>query len=1787
MTRRFKNLIANPRTFSDGMMLCWLLTMSLFVPFVSGCDKISTAKVDQQAAIESTFRGADKIVQKSKGIYLLNWTDTITPGKNSTYDVFGLKLVDQTGYSPELFTAAGEQIDDTSSYLATSLANTLSPAGKGTRIGSAINETTFELSANTFLTGNGIYLLQVRKSAGSSSKTLDLNSEVIVLRYGVSTVSGKTLATYTGCTAAVALNTSTAKIDFKYPTGADKIDIFRDAVNIATIDDPTVTTVSDKGLSQGESYTYTCQATAGTDKKKGTPITVTMPAVNAPTFSGISALTVVDPNTLAATWPLATGTATFQFKLYCSPGTSIDWTQTPVATIAGSSTTTATIANLGDEIPYACGVRACAFGNVCDTNTTTLVKTLPDGGAPKSEGITGVKLVNGQAVVTAPWQLKDGATWKRRVYTCVGNIATCGTNLASYTLATTNISPQVYAPNTTITLSTAVAQNTTYSLLLTDEDTSGNVSGVQATPILLVTGDLTKPTFSGLTSLTVGTPANQSDTSLTLNFTGTTREIDNAVTGAAYYQIYSFQGSGDACASGSLRSEFSTTTYTPGSPYTYQVTGLTPRTTYSFCLKARDSAGNISDTTQYYTKQTQDVTAPAFDGIQGISYDSSSGMFTASWNRSTSTDRSTYKFSISKNNGTYTTYTYTDAAQPNGISFTKTSLGTSFADLDLLKIYVNACDDASTIVGGTDNCTTLTTPLIYTVPDVSPPSNFVGIDSGNTVNAGQGSVTVAWTAPSPVGTWSTEGYRGFIVYSVDSSNNLTQLKDCACAQTDCSDHPTSCTLTGLDARRTYKFHVRAYDGSRNITTSLNPATSVASLQTVDTTAPTFTGNVATSIVSSAVQITWSTATDNQYASEAGAALTYQLYRKTGSNFGSLTSPQTDADGAYPVNQTTTSYSETSVTAGTTYYYTVCVKDASNNRTCAPASTSITPPDLIVPTVTAFASNKTATTKTWNLTWTMSDNVTILANLRWQLYMSYSATAGTATTSDTLAYSGTGTTTKTGLTGRLNANEYINYLLVVTDEVGNSSQATLSVYSTTAVTITSITRNSGSTAGGKFIWIQGTGFDSAATVTIGGVSCTNSTVYYTSTMMGCKTPAAVAGAYNLVVTNTDTSSATATYTYYTYTGAGSDNICDNPTQPTATFYSGGGNSNVDPYLICTGTQFMLIDGAASAKYFKLMDNLDVTSFNSNNFGNISFTNKTLNGNNMVIANWTRTYTGSLPNDSSGAPTLGLVFPSGGTITDLGLVNVNLSLSAVPSHGNVGAIAGYAAGSFSLTNVFAQGTVTGNTAIDTSTGGLIGWTKGSGGTISGSRFIGTVSATPAGGNSVGGLIGYIYDYAGAPTTIINSYSIGSVSNSSTNIGAVTGGLIGAIQEVASTTANMSISGSYSTMTVTGYKLVGGLIGQYLGGANGYATTISSCYATGAVTGSNNSVGGLIGDVGHTAAITAGSNFVISNSYATGAVSGAAYVGGLVGYYQANGCTTAACSGISNSYATGSVTASNATGCAGGFIGQMQGNSNSGAYTPITNSYATGNVQNATSTSPLYLGGFMGSSYNSYTISNSYASGNVSGVQYVAGFIADIGYANVNGITQTISNSYATGSVTATAASSYAGGFIGLVESCANSSTTQPINTISQSYTTSNVNAVSYGGGFVGNVIAATCSNGSGSFTINDSYSKGSILGTSTIGGFAGFTNASVTLNRVFATGLVGGSSTVGGLIGSGTGTTVSNSFWDATTSSQATSSGGTSKTTAQMQTQATFTTFDFVTTPVWKISAGQYPKLNWQP
>ena len=140
-----------------------------------------------------------------------------------------------------------------------------------------------------------------------------------------------------------------------------------------------------------------------------------------------------------------------------------------------------------------------------------------------------------------------------------------------------------------------------------------------------------------------------------------------------------------------------------------------------------------------------------------------------------------------------------------------------------------------------------------------------------------------------------------------------------------------------------------------------------------------------------------------------------------------------------------------------------------------------------------------------------------------------------------------------------------------------------------------------------------------------------------------------------------------------------------------------------------------------------------------------------------------------------------------------------------------------------------------------------------------------------------------------------------------------------------------------------------------------------------------------------------------------------------------------------------------------------------------------------------------------------------------------------------------------------------------------TVSTSKVSGSVTGSDNTGGIVGSVDGAN--------TIEYSYSTATVKGYRRVGGLVGrFTNSSAKIVNSYSSGSVTakGSSYNGGLVGAGGGI-VTNSYWDRQTSGFETSGGGTPLYTAEMQTEGSYSGWDFDKT--WNApSSGKYPTLQ---
>lgn len=272
---------------------------------------------------------------------------------------------------------------------------------------------------------------------------------------------------------------------------------------------------------------------------------------------------------------------------------------------------------------------------------------------------------------------------------------------------------------------------------------------------------------------------------------------------------------------------------------------------------------------------------------------------------------------------------------------------------------------------------------------------------------------------------------------------------------------------------------------------------------------------------------------------------------------------------------------------------------------------------------------------------------------------------------------------------------------------------------------------------------------------------------------------------------------------------------------------------------------------------------------------------------------------------------------------------------------------------------------------------------------------------------------------------------------------------------------------------------------------------------------------------------------------------------------------------------------------------------SFTPISNFHSTLDGDGFTISNLTVTGYINEHGLFSYTTGATIRNLKMTNASIQGNFEAGILVANA--VSTTISNVSVQGSIRSGAALSLTGGLAGnisnstILNSSANITsnlgysifgglvgTMNSSSTISSSYATGQISIFSSGGnselgGLVGDNINSTISN---------SYATVSLQATGDkVGGLVGKNEGTSQIINSYSTGLVSSlsGSNLGGLVGFTTSTaTTTNSYWDTQTSGKATSAGGTSKTTSEMQMQSTFTGWDFNT--IWTIGSSSYPTLR---
>jgi hypothetical protein len=267
------------------------------------------------------------------------------------------------------------------------------------------------------------------------------------------------------------------------------------------------------------------------------------------------------------------------------------------------------------------------------------------------------------------------------------------------------------------------------------------------------------------------------------------------------------------------------------------------------------------------------------------------------------------------------------------------------------------------------------------------------------------------------------------------------------------------------------------------------------------------GNSAYSNVVNVTTPTPPAAPSDLTATDTGSTINLQWQDNSTNDDGIYVWRQVTSQGSFvliaTLSSNATSYSDTGLEAGTTYYYEVQAFSASLGNSAFSNQAGATAAPNPAPTISSISPAQGVLTGGTSVT---------IAGMG---FLSGVAVTIGGTPATNISVGSATSITATTPAGALGAAD-----VVVTNTDGQS--ATLSggfTYVNPAPTVSSISPNSGPVSGGTSVTITGTGFATSATVSLGGTAATGVTVV-SATSITATTASSAAGPVSVVVTNTD-------------------------------------------------------------------------------------------------------------------------------------------------------------------------------------------------------------------------------------------------------------------------------------------------------------------------------------------------------------------------------------------------------------------------------------------------------------------------------------------------------------------------------------------------------------------------------------------------------------------------------------------------------------------------------------------
>jgi chitodextrinase len=658
----------------------------------------------------------------------------------------------------------------------------------------------------------------------------------------------------------------------------------------------------------------------------------------------------------------------------------------------------------------------------------------------------------------------------------------------NWTASTDNVSVKLYeifldnvkiatASLTSYTV-TGLTEGTDYVLTIKAVDESDNVSTASAPlNVKTIIIDTTAPSApTGLASSEVTT------TGLKLSWTASTDDV--GVTG---YQVFK---------DGELIGTSLTTSF--------DVSGLTDGTSYSFTVKALDEADNVSVASDALAVITVALDKEAPTAPTGLTTSALTATgVTVSWTASTDnvavTEYEVFRNGTSVGKTASTSLAVTGLTSGVASAFTvqaadaagnksATSAPVSVTTLDNVPPSIPAGLTSSNITttsfrltwtASTDNVAVKSYNVYrngsYVVTVTSPAYNFTGLTASTSYKVSvlatdttnnksvqspqltvqtlsSGADTLAPTAPTGVNSSNVANTTLTLTWTASTDNvavtNYEVYRSTTLIGTSAT---TTFNVTGLVSSTAYSFTVRALDAAGNKSTASTVHTvTTAAFVGPDTVAPSVPTNLTSSnITSSGFRVSWTASTDN--AGVTG----YNVYR----------------NGSFITSTTATTYNFTSLAANTTFNITVLAYDATKNRSAQSAPLAVktlaSGADTVAPTVPANLASSAITTTSFTLSWTAAtDNVAVTG---YEVYIGSTLKGTSATTS----FNVTGLTASTAYAMKVVAYDAAGNKSVAST-VLNVTTSSVSGSDTQVPTVpTGLTSSNITTTGFKVTWTAST------------------------------------------------------------------------------------------------------------------------------------------------------------------------------------------------------------------------------------------------------------------------------------------------------------------------------------------------------------------------------------------------------------------------------------------------------------------------------------------------------------------------------------------------------------------------------------------------------------------------------------------------------------------------------------------------------------------------------------------